>query len=208
MFVAFDFDGTLVDSMPALRERATAFISEAYNKSYERADSWYMGTIGRSFRDQLEFLFKGDPMNDGVAEKFFKEQKKIYTDVKLHFGVVDTVNAINDLGWETVIISSTDTGLVSDVVNRLLPEFRGYVAGPKKKALKKLKPDWFVGDTVYDFIVSRHHVGGFVGVTHTSKLEDVKRLGGLVSDSIPDALDAIVLARSETETASQAPGEG
>lgn len=208
MHVAFDFDGTLVDSMPALRKEAVNLISEAYDKSYELADTWYMSTIGRSFREQLDFLFRGDALNEEIAGVFYKKQMKIYENVVPHFGVVDTLNVINDLGWRTSIFSSTVPNLIWPVVQRLFPEFQGHVSFPKRKALESVKPDWFIGDTVYDYISSRKHVGNFVGVTHTSALDDVKRLGGLVTDSIPDALDTILGALPTSDVASQEPGGG
>ena len=211
MKIAFDFDGTLVDSMPALRKSAVSFISEAYDKSYEQADVWYMSTIGRSFREQIDFLFSGDKLNDEIARKFYDEHAKIYETVSLHFGVIETITELNSREIPYGIVSSSSESLIESAVTRLLPEFTGSIygieSGTKREQLRAFNPSDFVGDTVYDCITSRRLGIRFTGVTHTFILNDVKRMGAPVADSIPSAVDLILNHNAAPESISQEPRE-
>lgn len=196
MKIAFDFDGTLVDSMPALRNAAVNLISETYKKSYAQSDVWYMATIGRSFREQIDFLFRGESLNEFVAQKFHEEHMKIYKKVGLHSGVVETIDYLNEQEIPYVVCSSSPQDLVSATIERLLPEFRGQLlsqeVSSKREQLRESNPSDFIGDTLYDCIVAQKLGIRFTGVSHTLPLDDVKRLGAPVTDSIPLAVDLIV----------------
>lgn len=202
MKIVFDFDGTLVDSMPYLRARGVALISEAYNIPYSKADRWYMSSIGRSFLEQLDFLFSGDPQNEQVAASFEKLQGSVYKSASIYSGTIDTINFLNEVGVPYALCTSSISAFPRELFESTFPEFEGTIygreMGTKRDQLKDLFSDitreerWFIGDTSFDAVMSTKVPCNFIGVTQTSSMDDARRMGFKLFGSIPEAVDHIV----------------
>lgn len=80
---AFDFDGTLVDSMHGYAEIASELIDRQYGVGKEKARQMYYDTSGLPFFQQLEILFPGSSANPILAEEY--EQRKLDGFFKLDF---------------------------------------------------------------------------------------------------------------------------
>ena len=68
--VAFDFDGTLIDSMPFLSRLATELLVEHYHLQPKDAERSYWQTTGLPFVAQLEAMFPGHWKNSHVSKQF------------------------------------------------------------------------------------------------------------------------------------------
>jgi len=68
--VIFDFDGTVVDTMPFLTELAVKLMVENYNISKNAAQKRYLETSGMHFASQIELIFPDHPKNHDVANTF------------------------------------------------------------------------------------------------------------------------------------------
>lgn len=204
MRIAFDFDGTLVDSMPKLRELGTTVLQDYYDLDERAADERYMATVGRSFIEQLGFLFPNNPLNLKAAHAFYDVQAEVYEDVTLYPGVIETVEFLNEEGIGYGLVSSTASELARNFLKDALPEFQGLVTGraegTKFSQLKdqlgnKKAPDrWFIGDTTWDEYTAERAGVNFVPVTHTFPAE-VFDQSVQPQDSIPEAVDEAIQAR-------------
>ena len=76
--VIFDLDGTLIESMEEYAELAADLIRQHYGWPAEKAKKEYLRTSGLPFRDQLEILFPGSPLNPKIAEKFEKNWSEFF----------------------------------------------------------------------------------------------------------------------------------
>ena len=74
-YIMFDFDGTLIDSMPFLEQNAVTLITSHYSFSKEEARMKYRNTTGLPFVQQMELIAPADPLNPSVVERF--EQMKL-----------------------------------------------------------------------------------------------------------------------------------
>lgn len=116
--IAFDFDGTVADTMPELRELALMVLMESCGLSRIVADECYMGTVGAPFGKQLERIFPGREYNEGVAAYFNMRKKRRMSEAQ-PFG--DTREAFNLLalhGWTAGVVSSTEAELVRQFMSR------------------------------------------------------------------------------------------
>ena len=80
----FDFDGTLVDTMPGFADIAGKVMHRYHPEiSFEYARQRYLETSGNPFFKQLEIIFPGDPTNPEKARIF--EETKIEGFFNSHF---------------------------------------------------------------------------------------------------------------------------
>lgn len=201
MKIIFDFDGTLVDSMPRLRKIATDIFQDYFGFSPVFADKNYMRTTGRSFAEQLDLLDPGRE-HSGVVKDFQSESRKIYDTVDLHRGVVETIQFLNDAGIDYALCTSTYADDTGTILDRLLPEFTQVALsrdwGPKFAQLKELTKDcdlkkcWFIGDTPFDFNLSRRLRTNFVGVSHTFSQDNFPKAAPTLQDSVPSAIEEVL----------------
>jgi len=200
--IVFDFDGTLVDSMPALRALGSEIVADAYGLSLDDADKKYMKSVGRTFRDQLELIKPGDPINSKASMEFYAKQQRLYDDVRLHAGVIETIEFLNTTPIKYGVCSSTHGDLASNVVRRLLPEFRGIVTGrdygSKFSQLKShfgsadKRDSWFIGDTSFDGTVASEANVNFIAVRHTFNGMYFKAFSLRSAADIPTAVDEVL----------------
>ncbi len=66
----FDFDGTLIDSMPFLEKNAITLLMKYYSFSKDEAREKYRNTTGLPFVQQMERIAPQNPLNSSVVEKF------------------------------------------------------------------------------------------------------------------------------------------
>lgn len=196
MTVAFDFDGTLVDSMNDLRQLAVEVILT------EVADSQpdlglpagaeirrrYDATAGETFGDQLTTILPDSEgytlaMRNAASRVYAEKKRKVTLEAPLWYDVPRSIPKL----WEVAklwVVTSTDTQLVVNCLDRLdlWRYFDGCLGpdmGPKWRKLETCKADYFVGDTTRD---AEHAMNAtrwgprqvkFIGVERDSNLLDV-----------------------------------
>lgn len=209
MKIIFDFDGTLVDSMPKLRDLATRIIADGYNIHIDQADKQYMATIGRTFHEQLEWMYPDSPLNERLASEFYDRQEEAYKNVRLHAGVIETIEFLNTTPFTYGVCSSTDDAIAYGVIKRLLPEFSGVITGRRfGSKFSQLRAHfgytdkdkrWFIGDAPFDAETARNAGGNFVGVTHTFDIwvSSGRTEPFYLMNSIPEAVEEVLRGVSE-----------
>lgn len=73
--VIFDFDGTIVDSMPRLADIAAGLINRYYGLSSKISRDLYIMTSGAPFVEQIEYMFPGKKENSEIVEEFERRKE-------------------------------------------------------------------------------------------------------------------------------------
>jgi len=116
--VIFDFDGTIVDTMPFLTELAVGLIIENYGISREKALAGYRATTGLDFGSQIERMFPGDPKNlEVVAAMEVSKTEGIFGHA-LFDEVIPALKFFEASSVKRFICSSTREEIVRDYVKR------------------------------------------------------------------------------------------
>lgn len=175
--VAFDFDGTLIDSMPFLSRLATELLVEHYHLQPKDAERSYWQTTGLPFVAQLEAMFPGHWKNSHVCKQFEARKAQGFGDCSLFPDALQALKDIRSMGVLTFVCSSTSQRLLDQAANRagiseLVIRSSGYEPGGKLAQLKALLDKHhllpaelvFVGDSARDFEVAQELGVQFAGV--------------------------------------------
>ncbi|MDO8644176.1 MAG: HAD hydrolase-like protein, partial [bacterium] len=119
----FDFDGTIVDSMDRFADVAAGIIERVYDLPWKEARGAYLKTSGLCFRDQLEVLYPGDPVNDHTAEEFEEKKKEGYLEQKLIPHLTETLHHLRGKGVKIVVSSNNKQELVEQFLETRGIEF-------------------------------------------------------------------------------------
>lgn len=185
---AFDFDGTLVDSMHGYAEIASELIGRQHGINREQARKMYYDTSGLPFFQQLEILFPGNPSNASIAEEY--EQRKLDGFFALDFirDAKPTIDALRSRKIKVAVCSNNFQDNVDRFVEHRSIEF-DYVLGFREGFFKG-KPHFdhvlaaenatldemvFVGDSLKDGDMAIDYGVGFVGKTGTFSQADFKQ---------------------------------
>ncbi len=114
--VAFDFDGTIVDSMSAFADVAAKVMPRHFDIDAETARRRYLETSGIPFFQQLEVIFPGHALNDRAAEEFEAEKLDGYFDEPLFDDVIETIVFLREHGIKTAVSSNNFQHLVDQFV--------------------------------------------------------------------------------------------
>lgn len=178
--VAFDLDGTLIDSMPWYADAATDLMVKNYGLSAEQARRDYYQTSGIPFFKQLEVLFPQDEKNHSVAEAF--EQRK--SDFIAHEGfpfseeVQTALAAMQKLGLKIAVSTSNSPQNLEISASRWPLQFDA-VLGYQGENFQKGKSHFiwlanhfnlqlteilFIGDSLDDYWLSKDTGVDFVAI--------------------------------------------
>lgn len=146
MKVAFDWDGTLADTMPDLAAIAVRTIQHHAGIPASIISSRYWQTIGRPFEDQLPLILRGTMLSPvehkSILSEYALAKRTFYT--RGLFRVSQIQTSREHSYW---VVSSTEPDLIQPL---LPPGFSLFFNMHKKQALQSLKPDVFLGDAPYD----------------------------------------------------------
>jgi len=195
MIYAFDFDGTLVDTMPALARHGIRILESTYGLDYNDASTCYWGSIGISFAEQLEELFPGDEKNEEAETEFWYAHLETYKKVTEAMpGAKAALQSLIDRGSICWVVTSSPAALVSAVCARVLPselKVLGRSVGPKDKQLRLCSADVFFGDAVRDTLFARKANVRFIGIG------DVPKFYGMGQEAATTLVEGLNLAMQE-----------
>ena len=182
----FDFDGTLVDTMPGFADIAAEIINRFNPEiSVKKARGMYLETSGNPFFQQLEIITPGDPKNPEKAKIF--EETKIEGFFKSSFTdeVRHTINTLRAEGHIAGIASNNFQELIDMFVRNENLEFdivlgfrEGFEKGKAhfdfvrdKFNLEKMDLT-FVGDSLKDAEKAFNYGIKFIGICGTFIRDD------------------------------------
>ena len=126
--IAFDFDGTLVDTMQEYARIAAEEMAARYGVTEEAGQWIYLDTSGIPFFQQLEVVFGKDDRNDDCA-KAFEERKAVFLEtVSLDDDAREALSRLRALGISIAITSNNYQELVDRFVAKE-PELFDLVLG-------------------------------------------------------------------------------
>lgn len=96
--IAFDLDGTLVDSMGDFTKIATDVIRKHFHVSLAEAAAGYIKTSGLPFRFQLQKLFPDHPAVAGAEAEYEMRKAAHYADAMFFDDVVPALTRLRDAG--------------------------------------------------------------------------------------------------------------
>ncbi|MFW9992499.1 MAG: HAD family hydrolase [Candidatus Odinarchaeota archaeon] len=190
--VIFDFDGTVVDSMPFLETNAVKLMVQHYSISKHEAREKYIQTTGLPFLEQIGMLFPGHEANETVIGTFEQWKENGLLEQPLF---PDTKTVFEYLKSKTYLICISSSSLkpaIEDYFRRfgyleLLDEIMGYRPDFQKgkdhfdhvKQLFKLdkKEMVFIGDSLKDFERAKGSGIRFIGRLGLFSQRDFTRAG-------------------------------
>lgn len=195
--IVYDLDGTLVDSMRGLTERATALIHERFGLDSATALERYAATSGADFATQLEEMFPGNPANTVVAAEFEAAKREMMPYVEPFADALWAVDFFASRGMRQFACSSTQEDLVRATLEQSglatsLEAHSGFRAGfDKERQLRhllrthRLRPETtlFVGDSLRDAAFARRARTRFLGLTRIFTDSEFRRVG---AESVED----------------------
>ncbi len=207
--VAFDFDGTVADSMGTLAKLAAELLSRELGMPHDEATSRYLATAGDDFRTQLDVIADGRPCLDEIAVGFEAAKEGLMGGVR---PFADAGAAIERLGHADVpalVCSSTRAELVQEFCRRFgLAQLAAAVDGwrpdhPKVAQLRAwavaigVAPNdvLFVGDAVRDAAIARAAGVRFVGLSRPGHPDAFAGSGVPVVTSLTDLARLVARAR-------------
>jgi phosphoglycolate phosphatase-like HAD superfamily hydrolase len=177
-YIMFDFDGTIVDSMPFLENNAVILLTEFYGFSKEEAAQKYRETTGLPFIQQMEII---NPNNEGknakIVEEFEKMKIERIYEQKLFNDSLDVLNILKHRQYKLGISSGTLEEIIKkyllknqiDLVDDILGWKPGFEKGKhhfeyvmEKYSLNKTNLV-FIGDSLHDAKRARDNNIKFIG---------------------------------------------
>jgi len=207
--VAFDFDGTVADSMGFLTDLAVQLLVDELSFEREVALDRYRATTGADFRSQLEELAPGDPRCAEVARRFEEAKTKWMGQCAPFADVPGALERLAAADVPLLVCSSTRAGLVQDMCGRhRLDRFVTTVEGwaPRRDKRTQLA-SWiraqglhgdevvFVGDSRRDADIARAAGARFVGVARPGQPDLLAGCGAPVVTSLLELTAAVERAR-------------
>ncbi|UCG03198.1 MAG: HAD family hydrolase [Candidatus Heimdallarchaeota archaeon] len=110
-YVMFDFDGTIVDSMPFLENNAVYLLTNQYDFSEEEAQKIYRETTGLPFLQQMEIIAPGED-NSQIINKFEKMKIERIYEQKLFADSYKVLEELKELEYLLGISSGTIEAII------------------------------------------------------------------------------------------------
>jgi len=203
--VAFDFDGTLADSMGFLTDLAVDLLVRELGFEPDEALERYRATSGADFRSQLEELAPGDPRAAVVARRFEEAKAQHMPRCAPFADVAAALERLAAAGVPVLVCSSTRAELVRGFcarhgLDRLVTTVDGWAPGRDKRTQLRtwilaqgLPADRvvFVGDSRRDADVARAAGARFVGVARPGHPDLLAGCGAPVVPSLAALADGV-----------------
>jgi len=104
----FDFDGTIVDSMPFLENIAVSLLMEQYGFSRKEGSHWYRKTSGLPFIQQMDIIAPNKTeMNSRIVNDFERMKIERIYEQDLFGDSLTVIKELKERGYKLGISSGT-----------------------------------------------------------------------------------------------------
>ena len=207
--VAFDFDGTVADSMGPLAKLAAELLWRELGMPRDEATSRYLATAGDDFRTQLDVIAYGHPCLDEVAVSFEAAKEGLLRGCQPFADAGAAIERLRHADVPALVCSSTRAELVQESCRRFgLAQLAAAVDGwrpdhPKVAQLRAwasaigVAPNdvLFVGDAVRDPAIAEAAGVRFVGLSRPGHPDAFAGSGVPVVTSLTDLARLVAYAR-------------
>jgi len=149
-YIMFDFDGTLIDSMPFLEKNAVTLLSKFYSFSKAEAREKYRATTGLPFVQQIEIIAPQNKLNSSVAKEF--EQMKldcIYEQLPFN----DALEVLTKLKEKKYLL-----GISSGTIETIITTYLEKVNFGLVNDIMGFRPGFEKGKDHFDHILTKHSI--------------------------------------------------
>ena len=207
--VAFDFDGTVANTMGALTDVATSLLTAEFDLTRDGATRRYLATAGDDFATQLEAIIAGHPRANEVAARFELEKETLVEGCRPFADSGPALAQLRRAGVPILLCSSTRAELVHRFCGRHgLSELATTIDGwrPEHPKVGQLA-EWatligvapsnvlFVGDSLRDAAIAEEAGLRFVGLARPGHPDAFAGSGIAVVTSVAAAARQVVRAR-------------
>lgn len=162
----FDFDGTIVDSMPFLENNAIFLLTNHYGFSEEEAQKKYRETTGLPFLQQMEIIAPRED-NSQIIDKFEKMKLERIYEQKLFTDSYKVLEELKDLEYLLGISSGTIESIITNYFQKqglsIVDDILGWRPGFEK------------GKDHFDFIKSKYKLSSSNIVFMGDSINDARR---------------------------------
>lgn len=166
-FFAFDFDGTIANTMPMLERLALDVIRRHVFRTHPRHDAlerghlrqWYRETAGLPFKEQMSSLYLGRKLEGRIVSEFQEKKRSVLARAEPFPGATRALRHLDARGHRIGVVSSTERFLIVKFLDfHELPydSASGIESGDKSDQLIALARRWciqsghlfFMGDSI------------------------------------------------------------
>lgn len=203
-YIMFDFDGTIVDSMPFLENNAVYLLTNSYGFSTEEAQKSYRETTGLPFIQQMEIIApKKD--NGKIVTEFEKMKLERIFEQQLFADSCVVLRELKRRGYKLGISSGTIESIITNylkkhglnMVDDILGWRPGFEKGTDHFKFVKSKYNYssseiiFIGDSLHDLKRAKMNDIYFIGRKGMFHKEDFEQILPeiIVISSLTEILD-------------------
>lgn len=215
--VAFDLDGTILDSIGRISQVAADVMFQSFGTPADEARIHYLATTGMPFEAQLAQLYPDVPAAERATTARIFHTRKIneaYAAAEPFPDVPRMLRRLGQGGWTLVISTGAEKEMADMILEReglrfWFEEVLGSAQGTKREHLAEYgrrypgRPLYLVGDSRFD-MEAASSTPGVVALGRASALpgwaltpDDLKRWGAVWADyslaALPEELDALRL---------------
>ncbi len=170
-FIVFDCDGTLLNTLPGIKEALNVTLKELnlnYEYNLEEVKNFIGGGVKRLFNLGLKRDFNDDELN-----LMLSNYKKYQYLAKPYDNVIETLKYLNEKGIKLFVYSNKPHDLLKEVIDINFPkdlfiEVQGdnfiykrkpdpeYLNSLFKKYKLNLKDGYYMGDSIFDLETARN----------------------------------------------------
>ena len=189
-YIMFDFDGTIVDSMPFLEKNAVYLLTNHYGFSVMEAQKRYRETTGLPFIQQMDIITP-EKDNSLIVDKFEKMKIELIFKQQLFTDSYKVLAELKQRGYKIGISSGTIESIIIkylqkqrlDMVDDVLGWRPGFEKGKDHFNFVKSKHEMssssnivFIGDSLNDARRAKRNSVYFVGREGMFQKEDFQQI--------------------------------
>ena len=165
-YILFDFDGTIVDSMPFLEKNAANLLSKYYGFSPTEAKKSYRETTGLPFVQQIEIIAPGRDNND-IVEMFEKLKLERIYEQKLFDDSYNVLRELKHRGYKLGISSGSINSIITEYLQKQRINMVDDVLG--------WRPGFEKGEDHFNMVKSKYNLSNSDIVFIGDSLKDAER---------------------------------
>ena len=116
-YILFDFDGTLIDSMPFLEKNAVTLLTRHFSYSEQEAQTKYRETTGLPFIQQMEIIAPSHTQNSTIVDEFEKIKLELIYEQHPFNDSLAVLQRLKEQGYLLGISSGTIESIITTYLN-------------------------------------------------------------------------------------------
>ncbi|MFW9905996.1 MAG: HAD family hydrolase [Candidatus Thorarchaeota archaeon] len=165
-YIMFDFDGTIVDSMPFLENNAIFLLTSHYRLSEKEAQKKYRDTTGLPFLQQMEIIAP-EKDNTQIIDEFEKMKLERIYEQKLFPNSYKVLEELKASKYLLGISSGTIESIIVEYLHKQCLNFVDDILG--------WRPGFEKGKDHFDFVKAKYKLSSSNVVFIGDSLNDAKR---------------------------------